>query len=585
MRAVCWVGQELRVDVRLSHIGPFLCLEEMRGTAEPPAQLIRRVAFFGWHQLVLKTARLAAIMANHPGSAVAAPVAELTRVPLERLVTSGSPEQCQVAQYVLSHPGPIAHEAVIYFVLALALLYGADDGPMPDDVAFAYLLLAANDHCMAWKSESAGSLSRNERNLAVGARAALHNDRQDGVAKFVRGCLLLEGPPPRTPEWSTADAWCAFQQEALGVPLQEYLDTLAGPLVLISRLWGDVDDTDHPFPIVEPSKWLEAFPRSKAFVERLSATREEAKLVLERNADGLPVGPTLFHKRPFIRLADDVLVAASPWVVREVLNVGLWARHLAAAKRQFGNEAGAKKWSGAFGDLFEAWCRRVGEWAAATPGFKGHLLDVPPELGDVAFAYGKNIVVFEMKSRLMREDVLKGATSPESAVQYYDDYFFAKRTAEFRGGVVRQVDAGIRALRSGQFEPNIHRNTLVLPCLVTFDDIGGDNPSMYRWLKRRCKEERLLQGRRLRPLTLLDADLYELLLGVAGGQRGIVDILKRKTQPPWDEGRLGVLLSTIARADGQHRVPKVTEHFAETTGRIRRILFPSVAAVDDSDGG
>jgi hypothetical protein len=561
-------------DVRLAHMGPFLCLQELRGNPEPPRDLINRVAFFGWNQLVLKTARIAAVMAHEPGGALAKAVVETTRVPLERLVTSPSAEKRVVATYVASHPGPIAHEAVIYFVLALALLYGADDGPMPNDEAFAYLLLAANDHCMAWVNDSERNLTRNERNLAVVARAALHNDRQDPASKFVRGCMLLEGPPSRTPGWTAPDDWKTFQLGALGVPLPEYLETLAGPLVLVSRLWGDLDDTEHPYPIIEPSMWLPAFPKSREFVDRLSMDRDQAKRELKVRDDGLPVGPTVFHRYPFIRLAEDVLVAASPWAVQQVMNTGLWAKHLSASKKEFGNDAGAKRWSGAFGDMFEAWCVRVAAWAQASPGFRGHLVDAP-ELGDVVFVHGRNVVIIEAKSRLVREDHLKGATSVEGALEFFDDFFFANRDGAYRGGAVRQLDANIQALRTGKFEPEIDRNALVLPCVATFDDMGTDNPSMYRWLKRRCGEENLLQGRRLRHLTVMDIDLFELLLGVSICQRGIVEILKRKTEKPWDEARLSVLLSELAWQREVFRVPQITEAFDQITKRIQALLFPS----------
>ncbi|GMV17327.1 MAG: hypothetical protein AMXMBFR56_55510 [Polyangiaceae bacterium] len=563
------------MDVRLSDIGTFLCLSEIPGVSESPAALIRRVSSFGWNQVVLKAARVAAVIANAPSGALAEDVVQLTKVPLERHWASPIRDQRVVAEYVRSRPGPIAHEAVLYFVTALALLYGADDGPMPDDEAFAYLLLSANDHCMDWRTKDGErDLTRREQLVAVAGRAGLHNDRQDGVNKFVRGCLFMRDPPPRTPEWTDLAAWNSFQEAALGSTLNEYLETLAGPLVIMSRLWGDLRDTAHPYPVIEPSRWLQRFPASKTFVDELSVTREAARSALKSQVrtDGLPVGPTLFHRRPFIRLADDMLVAVSPWVVREVLNNGLWARHLAAAKQAFGDDAGAKKWSGAFGDMFEAWCRRVGTWAAATPGFRATPLDAPANLGDLVFMRGKDVALFEVKSRLVREDVLRGGQSTRRALEYFEEFFFAARTGAHRGGVIRQVDAGIRELRRGAFEPLVPRYARVMPCVVTFDDIGGDNPAMYRWLKARCREEGLLQGGRVRGVTLMDADLFELLLGVAP-PRGRISTPRAKTKPPGDEARLAVLLKHLAATGAPVRVPEVTRQFESIFGRIRALLL------------
>ncbi len=62
----------------------------------------------------------------------------------DQLVNSERPFERVVAEYVRAKPdSPIVHEAGIYFLQALAILYGAENERVPMDGMVAFLLLAS----------------------------------------------------------------------------------------------------------------------------------------------------------------------------------------------------------------------------------------------------------------------------------------------------------------------------------------------------------------------------------------------------------------------------------------------------------
>src|SRR5262249_26029836 len=160
---------------------------------------------------------------------------------------------------------------------------------------------------------------------------------------------------------NTSERWREFQQAALGMSFNEYVEGLAGPLAMLSTSWGLEAEAG---PFLDPDQWLPASTAARDFVLGLTIDRAEARANIVTPEDGLPVGPTIFHHRPFVRLRPNLLVAASPWVVRGTAHAGLWGRHLTEAKRRWGKDVGAKRWLSAFGYLFEGWCRRIADSCA-----------------------------------------------------------------------------------------------------------------------------------------------------------------------------------------------------------------------------
>lgn len=544
----------------------------------PAAELIGHFRGFGWDETFMGTARLAALLSNGHGNE-GGPVWAVTHgsfLPFRDSPNSGSR---RIARYVAANPHrPIAHESVIYFVEAMALLYGSVGGQAPSDSALAHLLLASNDYCTDWRLPDDPSLTRREANLVNVARALIYNDSSMAVRKLVRSRLLFEPAPP-VPDWRDTETWRQLQREAFGMPFAEYFECLAGALAFfVAGLMADPDDSERPYPIVEPSLWFTARLDSKAFVEGLGITRDGARNEIHTTAEGLPIGPSLFYRLPLVEIANDKLVAASPWVLREVLSAGLWAKHMKAAKRLYGDKAGADRWSVAFGYLVEGYCQYVAKCAEGSPWFKGTVLTprVPggdDEIEDVVIVNKWTVALFSVKARLLGEGVLKGAQSDRGVIDSYNQFLFEKKAGAFRAGAAHQLDAKISKIRAGEFSAHIHPNALILPVIVTYDDRGTDNPFMTRWLIQRCREEGVLQQRRTRPLTVIDVNLYERLLGAAVHGHGVTDILKRKTQPPWDQGRLIELLQDTIRPTEFGAVPELMKAFDDIASRIYSNVF------------
>jgi hypothetical protein len=548
------------------------------GTPMPPAEFIGHVREFGWDETFMRSARLAALLSNGHGHQ-GGPVWAVTHGSLLKFRSSPNRVSRQLAEYAGANPHrPIAHESSIYFLEAMALLYGSVGGQAPGDSALAHLLLAANDYCTDWRAPDDPSLTRRESNLVNLARASIHDDSSMGVRRLVRSRLLFDAAPP-VPEWSDLQAWHAFQTEAFGMPFDEYVECLAGPLAFfVAGLMSDPEDAEHPYPIVEPSLWFTARSDSKAFAAGLGITRDEAQREIQTTNEGLPIGPSLFYRRPLVEILPDKLVAASPWVLREVLNSGIWARHMAAAKRLHGANLGAQRWSAAFGYLVEGWCQKVAKWAEKAPGFKGSVLTpaVPgtEDVEDVVIVNRMTVALFSVKARLLREDLLKGALSDRAVLDWYNGFLFEKKAGAFRAGAVCQLQGKIEKIRAGHFSPHIHPDALILPVVVTFDDYGADNPSMTKWIAHRCREEGLLQQRRVRPLTMMDVDLFERLLGVSTHGHAVTDILKKKALAPWDQGRLVELLRETIRPGQFGAVPELVQAYDEIMRRMQANLFP-----------
>jgi len=546
---------------------------DMTGAPMPAPELIRVFEGFGWDETFLRTARLAALLANGHETELR----KVTHHSLTAFARDGNSYLRRVAEYVAANPRrPIANESALYFVEAMALLYGSDGGQAPSDSTLAQFLLAANDYCTGWRLPDSASLTRGEANLVNLARASIHDDGSLGARKLARSRLLFEPAPP-VPEWKDPQAWKAFQQEVFGMPFEEYFEGFAAVLShIVGALLADPEEPSVPYPIVEPSLWFTAKPQSKAVAEELRMTREDAKREIKRTTEGLPIGPSVFYRWPLVEILPDKLVVASPWVLRELVSGGVWWRHMAAAKRIYGGKGG-DLWLRAFGLLVEGWCQQVAGWAGAARDFRGRVLvpDAPgtEEVEDIVILNKMDVALFSVKARMVKEDVLKGALSDRGVIDWYNDFLFEKAKNSFRGGAVRLLDAKVRKLRAGEFSPRIHPNALVLPVIVTYDDLGADNPSMTKWLARRCQEEGLLQQRRMRPLTMIDVDLFERLLGVATHGHPVTEILKKRTKAPWDQGRLAELLRETIRPGEFGAVPELVAAYEAITRRIIANIF------------
>src|SRR6478736_597055 len=235
-------------DPRLRFMEPVLSYGEMLQLLQPtavtfpPQRLIAMLATCSWEETYLMLARVGALLANSPDGGHGPEVRVRTTDLLGSTLDSGDPEERVVAFYVrVNAPRVIAHEEVIYFLQALAILYGRDEGPAPTEAQLAFWMLAGNDHCFDWRHEE-GHLSITEEVVASSVRSLLFNHQHDTLPQLVRSVAMLERPPSRTAEWKIIEVWTQFKARAFGLPFDEHVDFLAGALYVISVGWGIAEE-------------------------------------------------------------------------------------------------------------------------------------------------------------------------------------------------------------------------------------------------------------------------------------------------------------------------------------------------------
>jgi hypothetical protein len=285
--------------------------------------------------------------------------------------------------------------------------------------------------------------------------------------------------------------------------------------------------------------------------------------------DGLPIGTTLFHRAPLVRVGATSLVAATPWAVREHHRIGLWDRMRRAAQPKPNKQSAA--WPSAFGDLFEQWCQHVAREAATSPACVDRVL-VPErsgtdeEIEDVVIQSENAVALISVKGRIAPESVLKRATSRRGVIQWLEEFFFAPETQGYRAGAARLLDAKVAKLRQGKFEPTLDRSLVIFPMIVVFDEIGLDNGGMHNWLAQRTAELGVLRGTDVRPVLPVHVDTYERLLGLVASGTPLASILREKTQTDWQTGKFDSLLHELAPKLGP--LPSIEQEFARCSSSI-----------------
>jgi hypothetical protein len=487
------------------------------GQKMAPDEFIMRVSQIPRQQGFVQLACWAAQLAHGDGVA-------LNRGAIALLGADPSPAEVKML-FVRVHQGEepafVLHEAMIYFLQAHVLHYGLHEGKILDNKCayeLAYLALAGGDYLSEWQSdEDNNEFSRRERNMIQCARSLQYDRQYSSLHDLARGFMLFEERPPRDPIWSDSKMWSRFSHDALGMEVNDYLAQLVGPIFMLASLWG----TEGKYvPLINPRKLFSLTSVSaqsvESFFDELSLSVECMRGELQRGlrADGLMISPVAFIRNPFVRFSDELLVAASPWVVKGQLRAGLWARHLSAARKTRTAEA----WLSAFGDLFEVYCRKT--TSRALEGIGGirvrqsAAIGDEHELEDIVLVSQSAIAVIAVKASTAPEYTLKGARSMSDALQWFERFFFGrseKRSGRhYRDGVVRIMNRKVGELLRGEWGFRVRGRT-VCPVVVTYDKLGTDNYGLYRWLEKRVNEEGLdsIKKKRVGSLTILNIDEYE----------------------------------------------------------------------------
>lgn len=565
-------------DRRLQSIRPVLTYSEVCGQYMSAREFIRRIGEWDWRAALVKLSTLASVVANAPGGADGAVARSWTTDVLASASNRPSAFERQVAQRVAQRPEPIAHQAGIHFLQSVLLQHSRESGRVPSDGELALLLLVANDYFSEWH-ENDEEHSSLEAAVANVARSMIHDRGPDPVAHCLRLPQLLATDLPNALDtFAEGGVWQELLRTAFGRDLSEFLELFVVPTVLIANDWGR-GEPPRP-PLFVPAEWALETPKTPAllaFVRSISANRNQLKDKLRVRADGLPLGPSPFWRTPFIELEHDRFVCVSPGVLREQLGNAIWGRLLEGADK-LDPRAGKTRWLANFGYRFEYWARNAAIAVAQGRRLARQLhlsaqAGTEDEIEDITLVGKGKVALFSAKSRLMREDLLKGATSVRKTIDWLDELLFSSKSQSFRQGALRLLDAKLQRIRNGGFATRgIPANAEIFPVLLTFDELGLDTPPGYKWLGQRLREEQLLVG--TKPITVLSAPSYEHFLALCM-RRDAFEVLTYKTNEMWRECRFDDLFHQLSprRSAQEVRLPEAGEQFDALVQRAVQRLF------------
>lgn len=561
--------------VSLSEARTYLTLSSLTGVRLPASYLIAHAKQLAWRPALTLLARVAAVLVNEGGAESAATL----RVTLGELLRYPAANDAEIAvvEVVRHHlrsrrtPPIVAHDGVVYFLQALVLQHGGEAGRTPSLAELAFLMLIANDHL---DEHSAAPISETEPTIEELATVLCHqrkfNRQHDMVCAISRAAAMFEQPPddrlaPGDP------AWLASQRAAFdGLTFAEHFDTYIAPLVLVSREWGGLGDAEAKDPLLPRRTWLSGAAVSddggQRFLDSLSMERGEIAGKIPVRSDGLPGRPIVFFRSPLVRLSDETALCLSPRLVQEQLELGLWAKFRAAM---------AGRWVKQFGAIFELWARRVARGAGAlNPRLQAQLeiserMGTEEEIEDVVVKDARNAVLFSVKGAVLREDVAHDA-SVEDTIAWYERFLF-EPGSHHRGAVVK-LEAKIKLIRSGRY-PAIAPDSYVMPVLVVFGSLH-ENPALYKWIERRCKERDLLQDGRTAPVCLATIDDFEYLMAMGARGQNPIQVMRNKPVSTWRHRNLDAMLYELADRDGRLRLPFLAHEYDWVIDRSIKRLFP-----------
>ncbi|HVV51397.1 MAG TPA: hypothetical protein VHO06_17130 [Polyangia bacterium] len=568
----------------LAYARPYETAETVFGVSATPDFLIQRVRSCNWETSYKALAWVAAKVSRY--GADSEEVRQLTIDPLARM------EGDRSAKALIEHARRevalrrsemmIAHEQSISFLQHLVLLEGGG-GPEPaGDTEISMWLACAGTFLNEWAIPS--SPDDLDELIALQTHLLRFNNRFDPARTMVRSSQLFAHQPRQGP-LASPSTWERMVTGAFGATYEEFFEGMLGPIFILAQNWGD-ESRNLPWPMIDVNTFVretrlpaETFA---AMMQLWAADRETLRAQIgKRLRSGLPHAPTALLYRPFVRVAGDTYVAASPWAIQHQVRFAPWARMMEAAKRM-SKTGEPDEWFRGFGQQVEDWCRRVATEAQKSKSCKGRILmpESPggeDEVEDVVLLDGKAAVLFSVKSRVMDAKAAREAVSVEKTMSWYRDYFFEDKGDDYRGGAVRQLDRRIGFIRSGRFEHlGIRKNVTILPVIVTYDSLG-ETDQLYRWIEVECRSRNLLQGHGIGPLTLGRVDEFEELMALAAGGKSAAALLRRREGSDRHR-RLDQIIYEQRPPKGRWRLPFFGEVFARLVKRIVSRLFgPEVA--------
>jgi hypothetical protein len=530
----------------LSGIGKWIGLKQLRfvGARLPisgPNSILGRVAKYEPIETMYTLARIGGDLANGEGGFLGKEAMSWTYDLLASRPNSTDELEARISRSMIGLPrtSAVAHGHVLSLLQLLVLTRGNPAGRIASDGELAFLMLALNDHIPEWEREAAESLEPLHEHLATLLCARVFGRSFDDPMRFlVRLVAIFGGDVVDGP--ISAEEWRAIQEEAFGCPFEEYARAFLGPIFTLSQGWCGSGKSEDA-PIVFRVQWEGSGRRAryKRWLDEASIPSGEVARAFEGPTlpSGLPKIPALFFRTPFVDVGGK-LVALAPWHFWDHVRLGTWGKLNMAAKKVLRTDS-AQKFTSLFGYLFERWCALVARNAAQSAVFRERLIiPVKPgvrEIEDIVVLDAQTVALFSVKSGLVPEGQVKVTDDPSKAYRWLEKFFFEpvteSRSRGFRGGVLRQLDKKIEAIRRGEFiDRGIAADVTILPVVVVFDSVCESGP-LYVWLHEQCERMGLISARDgVRPVTVLDPEDFEGLFALAASGLGVCALLLERTE-------------------------------------------------------
>lgn len=561
-----------------ARVEAYLCASELLGEPVPLPSLIDHLRGFGAVPTFGLLAALAGDLANYGHHS--RKIRSLTTDALLRAGERLDPRAIIIAQRLARHrERVIAHESVIYWLQGLALLECNDGDTEPSFAALAWLMLIANDHLqlIPATAEGRGSI---ETTLGNFARESRFNAGGDPATAIVRSYELMQTAPEHGP-LADEESWSTLHREAFfGRSYHDYFVELLCPLATFAIRWGvpEAGRETPELPIIHRERWYAetalAASDLNEILDSLSVSLDEAREELEAHygESRLAPAPPTFAFRPLLRLPEDRMIVSSPWLLRGLLNLGVWDRCRRAADRLHGSGV----WNPAFGQSFEVWARAAAHRSAESPSFgpsvrTSETLGGIDELEDIVLQEPRRIALLSVKSRLMPAQHAYGAGDPTPLVDWYEGVLFQSRDRRGHRGAVRLLDERVTRIRAGEVE-GVDPEARVYPVLLTYERMG-ESPLLHLWIRKRCSNLGLLAQPNVAPLTLLSPADYEYFLAAAARGIDIFEVLDRRGET--DDGLVTFeyVLGEFADLESPFRRPGVDETLDALMAEVGKRLF------------
>jgi hypothetical protein len=319
--------------------------------------------------------------------------------------------------------------------------------------------------------------------------------------------------------------------------------------------------------------------RQEAIADLVSAPRQwyaDEFTALGNDLDSIAWERAPFLRRPFLRLADGRWLLISPRTIDSWLGEGFYYRALEGARRR--GRATVDRFFTFFGRLVEHYCLDLTRsvFGDDRPIGGGRVHGEQPfgrrggkRTSDVAIDLGTDLVLIEVVAARFAADV-RVYGNPEVLTAALERMIFKKV------GQLGRVTAAILAGEATIPDVDVAHVERVWPIVVT----GGElMHTELLWDRIDAKLPTELRGGRVQPLTVIDVEDFELLLGLVNEGRHLPDVLGQKAAGPYR--RLGF---TRFMHEELHlpvplmqRPPVLEERWQALGAEMKRVLFPENA--------